>query len=434
MAELNISPFLPYCIDGDIVFEVLLQDNKQESAHYQLSNIKTEGIIDTQTAEMEYNKHFDVNTQVQSVLFELTYRCSEKCIHCYNFGATRNDDEKSGRSCFEELSFDDYKKVIDELYDLGCYKVCLSGGDPFSHPYVWDIIDYLYQKEIAFDIFTNGQSITTNVERLIDYYPRIVGISIYSGISEIHDNITRVKGSFDKSIRVASKLAEYGTPMTFKCVVMKPNLKSYHLVKNLAKEYGAVPQFEVNLCIGVDGDMSMINHLRLSKDEFEVLLRDDDIPLYVGLDVSNEGKMVKKFDAGPCSGGYGTYTITPNGEMVICVNFHLVLGNVKQKSIKAILQSDSLKKWRELSIGDIEGCGTKPECDFCNLCSGNNYSEHHILTKPSDVNCWLAEVRYGLMQKLKAGIDTLNGLSVPERLQMFDDNPIVKFNKEIKEH
>ena len=408
--------------------------NKQESPHYHLANLKSEGIIDSQTAEMEYNKHLDLNTQVQSVLLELTYNCSEKCLHCYNMGATRNDDEKSGRGCLAEMSVNDYKHLIDELDKLGCYKVCLSGGDPFAKPIAWEIIDYLYQKEIAFDIFTNGLAITNKVEKLLDYYPRLVGISIYSGIAEIHDKITRVRGSFDRSISVASQLSEYGVPMAFKCVVMKPNLKSYHLVKGLATQYGAVLQIESNLCMGVDGDMSMINHLRLSREELEVLLRDKDIPLYIGLDMNNDGRIIKKPDAGPCSGGWGSYTITPNGDMVVCASLHWNLGNVTQQTISSILQSEPLKEWRNINIGDIEGCGTKPECDYCNLCSGNNYSEYGVLTKPSKVNCWMADVRYGLMQKLKSGEDPLQGLSVVERLAQMEDCVIEKFGKEIEKH
>ena len=78
---------------------------------------------------------------------------------------------------------------------------------------------------------------------------------------------------------------------------MKPNIKSYHLVKQLAIEYGAVCQIEANLCMGVDGDISMINHLRLSREELEVLLRDKDISLYVGLELPNEGKVVKAAEA-----------------------------------------------------------------------------------------------------------------------------------------
>lgn len=408
--------------------------NKIESPHYSLSNLSTEQIVDPQTAEMEYNKYMDSDTQVRYVLFELTYRCSEKCIHCYNMGATRNDDEISLRGVPQELTLDDYKRVIDELDTLGCYKVCLSGGDPFAHPYVWDIIEYLYEKEIAFDIFTNGQTITTKVERLVDYYPRVVGISVYSGIPEVHDRITRVKGSFERSMVVARTLSEYGVPTAFKCIVMRPNLKSYHLVKDLAREYGAVIQIEANLCMGVDGDISMINHLRLTKEEFEILLRDKDIPLYIGLDLPNDGIIPKTHNAAPCSGGRGTYALTPDGNLIICTNMHYVFGNVKHASINQMLQTDKMKQWRSLSISDIEGCGTKPECDYCNLCSGNNYSEHHTITKPSNVNCWMAEVRYRLMQKLKSGVDPLNGLSVVKRLAQLEECHVETFGKEIIKH
>lgn len=405
---------------------------KEESPHYNLGNLKTEQIIDFQTAEVEYNKHLNPDTQISSVILELTYNCSAKCIHCYNIGATRNDNEVCGRYIPNEMSIDDYKGLIDELDSLGCYKVCLSGGDPFSKPIVWDIIDYLYHKEIAFDIFTNGISITHKVEQLINYYPRLVGISIYSGVAEIHDRITRINGSFDKSMIVAKQLSEYGVPMAFKCVVMKPNIKTYHQVKDLAYKYGAVLQIESNLCLGVDGDMSMINHLRLSREELEILFCDKDIPLYVGLDIPNEGKVTKTSNAYPCSGGYGTYAITPKGDMVICVNLHWKLGNVTQSSLKDILQGEPLKVWRDTTIGKIEGCGAKPECDYCTLCSGNNYSEHQVLTKPSLVNCYMAEVRYGLMQKLKQGINPLDGMSVTERLQMLSDCSLEHFNKEIK--
>jgi hypothetical protein len=33
------------------------------------------------------------------VMFELTYSCNEKCVHCFNPGAARNENEKSTRNC-----------------------------------------------------------------------------------------------------------------------------------------------------------------------------------------------------------------------------------------------------------------------------------------------------------------------------------------------
>ncbi len=156
---------------------------------------------------------------VTSVMLELTYRCSEKCIHCYNEGATRNEEEVSTRGDRQELSLDDYKRLIDELYDQGLIKVCLTGGDPFSKSLAWELIDYLYNKGIAFDVFTNGQSIVNDVRRLADYYPRLVGVSIYSGIAQVHDYITRIKGSWEKSISVVRQLSALGVPLNLKCCV-----------------------------------------------------------------------------------------------------------------------------------------------------------------------------------------------------------------------
>ena len=78
-------------------------------------------------------------------MFELTYRCSEMCIHCYNPGATRNNSEHSTRADRQELGIADYKRIIDELYEAGLVKVSISGGDPFSKEIVWDIIDYIYK-------------------------------------------------------------------------------------------------------------------------------------------------------------------------------------------------------------------------------------------------------------------------------------------------
>ena len=56
------------------------------------------------------------------------------------------------------------------------------------------------------------------------------------------------------------------------------------------------------------------------------------------------------------------------------------------------------------------------------------------MTKPSDVNCFMADVRYELMQKLKSGYDPLNGLTVTDRLQQFADVQVDKFSKEIIQH
>ena len=355
---------------------------------------------------------------ITSVMFELTYRCSEKCIHCYNEGATRNDDEVCARGDRVELTFDDYKRIIDELYEQGLVKVCLTGGDPFSKSFAWALIDYLYNKDIAFDVYTNGQQIVNDVERLANYYPRLVGVSIYSGIPEVHDNITRIKGSWEKSMAVVRQLSALGVPLNLKCCVMRPNVKSYYLVADIAKEYGAVPQFEISLTNSIEGDKCVSKYLRMTQEQLEIVLRDDNVALYVGKEAPNYGGQQKPMDLNPCGAGENSFCITPEGNLIPCCAFHTLFGNIKKQSISEIINdSREFAYWRGLKLSDYEECGHYDYCDYCNLCPGNNFIEHGTPLKASETNCFMAKTRYDLAQKMMRGYDPLNGKTLRERLE-----------------
>ena len=53
------------------------------------------------------------------------------------------------RDIKKELTLDEYKNVIDQLYEEGLVRVTLSGGDPFSKGFIWELIEYLFSKKYA---------------------------------------------------------------------------------------------------------------------------------------------------------------------------------------------------------------------------------------------------------------------------------------------
>ena len=371
--------------------------------------------IELSNAEMDYMNRVK---GITSVMFEMTYRCSERCIHCYNIGATRNDKEINNRGKIKELTLDEYYNIIDELYEQGLIKVCLSGGDPFSNSHTWQIIDYLYKKGIVFDIYTNGQQLINNTNRLADYYPRLVGVSIYSGIAKVHDYITRVQGSWEKSMDVIQQLSALAVPMNLKCCIMQPNIKTYRTVNDIAKQYGAVAQFEVNVTDSVDGDKCVSKYLRLTPNQLEIVLQDDNIPLYVGKEAPNYGGQTRLMSQNACGAGYNSFCITPDGNLIPCCAFHLNFGDLKKHSIKELLyQSQELKWWNSLTLSQYEECGKHNYCDYCNLCAGLNYSEHKNPTKAGENNCYMAKIRYELAHKMMNGYDPLHGKSLQEVLK-----------------
>lgn len=365
--------------------------------------------MDVSNAEQSYFDAVEAEGVITSVMFELTYNCSEKCIHCYNPGATRNDNEISHRSDHEELQLVDYKRIIDDLNDHGLVKVCLSGGDPFSKPIAWEIIDYLYQKEIAFDVFTNGQRIQNDVERLANYYPRLVGVSIYSGIAADHDAITRISGSWERSINVVRQLSALAVPMNIKCCVMQPNLHSYYMVVDLARKLGAQPQFEINISDSNEGDICA-RQLRLTEEQLHVVLRDNNIPLYVGPEAPNYGGYPRQLNNVACGAGKCVYCITPEGNLQPCCAFPMSFGNFKHQSLKEILKNnDLLQKWQNHTLQQFTECGRHEICDYCNLCAGCGYIEHKDWKKPAESCCYMAKVRYNLARKMMEGFDPLHG-------------------------
>lgn len=352
---------------------------------------------------------------ISSVMFELTYRCSEKCIHCYNPGATRNDNEKNKRGDRIELSLADYKRIIDELHQIGTYKVCLSGGDPFSNKYAWDIIDYLYQKDFVIDIYTNGQKIVNQIDKLANYHPHSIGISLYSNIPRVHDSITRIKGSYEKTMSVIEQCAKHGISVRLKCCIMINNVQSYHTVKDVAKKYNLIPEFELNITDSLDGDICASKYLRLPQKLMEIVFRDKDLAYYIGTE--GLGKRILNPNDIICGAGVHSFCLTPEGYLEPCCSFPMFFGNVNNESISTILtNSKEYNWWKSQKVRNLKECHTHDYCIFCEMCVGNNYVANGNPLIASPNNCTLAKYRFELSEKLRKGEDPLQGKTVEERL------------------
>ncbi len=422
----SLSPFIQELIDLQLIanhkptndeienYRKSIADKRIKDVQSLVKTTKEKLPLAISNAEMDYTEKAG---GITSVMLELTYNCSEKCIHCYNIGATRNDDEVSYRSNLQELSLGDYRRIIDELIEQGLTKVCLSGGDPFSKPDSWEIIDYLYQKGIATDIYTNGQRLINDVERLANYFPRTVEISIYSGDADTHDAITRINGSWQKSISVIEQLSLLGVPTVIKCCVMRQNVKNYYTVGDLGRKYGVPVQYELNITDSIEGDKCASQYIRLTPEMMDIVLQDDNTPMYVGKEVPNFGGQPRLMTINACGAGYNTFCITPDGDLIPCCAFHQSFGNLKNSHINEILRSESLSEWQMLTLDQYEDCGKHDYCDYCNLCAGNNYSEHGDATKAGENNCYMAKCRFKLAHRLMNGERPLNPTEIKERLQ-----------------
>ena len=173
----------------------------------------------------------------------------------------------------------------------------------------------------------------------------------------------------------------------------------------------------------------------MTPEEMEVVLRDDNVPLYVGKEAPNYGGQKKLMTRNPCGAGDNSLCITPEGNVIPCCAFHTLFGNLKEQGIIEIINDSKERKyWLGLSLNDYEDCGRHDYCAYCNLCPGNNFIEHGTPLKAGEVNCSMAKARYELAQKMMSGYDPLEGKSLRERLNELPDFVPMKIQRESSLH
>ncbi len=91
----------------------------------------------------------------------VTNTCNYRCPFCHNEGQT-----KSGK--IDVMDFADFKTFIDYLHELPISELHFSGGEPFLHPQIVDMIEYVDRQTVwGIGCATNLSKITrVQIERL----------------------------------------------------------------------------------------------------------------------------------------------------------------------------------------------------------------------------------------------------------------------------
>lgn len=331
---------------------------------------------------LENRLMFDMpDGQLNSVLIELTYRCSERCKHCY---VIRSDEN--------ELTTDEVKSILSQLADMNVMYLTLTGGEPFLREDFCEILRYAYNKGFVTDIFSNGISISDDKYfSVAACHPRFVHFSLYSHIEEKHDAVTCVKGSFIKTLRSAQKFIALGVAVNIKTVVMEDNFDDVEGILSLAEKIGATVQVGFSVSPRNDSDGYPITLRVRDEERLERAMRAsrDKIEEIEGV---RNGK--RDLDGYICGAGQSSVSINPQGMVFPCNALPIPLGSVKTTPIKEIWErSERLTEWRNNKFSMIKRCGECEKKDFCAFCPGTAMTEKGSPFLPYEEACRIAAIR-----------------------------------------
>ena len=295
-----------------------------------------------------------------SVLVEVTHKCNENCIHCCLEG-----HHVAG------LSLEWYERLFDQMADAGTFFVILTGGEPFVRPDFLDIVHSARKRRLSVRIFTNGTVIDENIAKdLKSLHVHDVHISIYSNDPKIHDHITRLPGSFERSLRAIKLLIENDVVVRMKCPLMNVNADNMSKVKSMAQQLGIAVQFGTVITAKNNGDSSPCM-LRMSDSQLSRIISDTEVPVQNGEHCKQSG-----VDPIPCETVYNGGAVDPFGNVYVCNQLRVPLGNIKVTSLGDIWKdSAELHRLRKISFSDLHECVTCDLLQFCERCPGLAFLE-----------------------------------------------------------
>lgn len=321
-----------------------------------------------------------------SAQLDLTYRCNERCIHCYL------DHGDHG-----EMSTAEIKDLLDQLAAAGVFFLTLSGGELFLRRDFFEILEYAHACTFCIKLKTNGILIReADAARLRVLGVRSAQISVYSHRPEIHDAITKVPGSLTRSIHAIRLLREQGIHVDVANVLMAHNARDYSAVKALAAELDAQFLVDPTITPMMDGDRSI---LKLNVDEATLreVLHDESIVGNVEeLCAPTQQPGGDDLDSLPCSAGHTACYVSPYGDVYPCVQFPLPCGNVRHtKFIDIWRQSPQLNEVRAIRLRDVPPCSQCIHGATCTRCPGLAYLEGNM-RGPSSQDCEKSYARTGV--------------------------------------
>ncbi len=373
-----------FVITGETPEEI---DSKEEVFTYEIDNPKT---IESDFAQTT-KEYISENTQeffheelqgrplINTLQFELSSRCNERCIHCY----IPNSKKNTGF----DMPLHKVKSLLDEFSDMGGINVTLSGGEAFLHKDIIEIMRYCREKDLQITILSNLTILKEeHIQVLKEVNVSLIQTSLYSMKPEIHDYITTVKGSFEKTKSAIERLVANDIPVQISCPTMKANYKDYKDVLIYAQSLKSKAETDYLIMARSDLDTDNLAN-RLSLEEVECLLKD-----IIQFDINYQDYYKKirpradeiklnydNFINEPlCGVGYDYCCVTANGDVYPCPGWQAnILGNVYKQSLKEIWEnSEKVKQLREITQKSFPQCLECEALNYCSRCLVRNYNEN----------------------------------------------------------
>lgn len=372
-----------YCMletDGFIVSGKTIHECEEKDIKFSYKKLETEiakkdvsinRIHQENSTQEFFEDYFKGKPQLTNLHIEITSKCNERCIHCYiphNYKISHMEPD---------LFYD----VLKQCKEMRLLHLTLSGGEPMLHKNFCDFLSRCKEYDFSVSVLSNLTLLDDDIIKEMKENPLLgVQVSLYSMDSQIHDEITQMKGSFEKTKNAILKLVENDIPVQISCSILKQNKDNYNEVIKWAEKH--------NIHAGEDyGIIAKYNHTtqnlscRLSINEIKEVIEEkviNDSKYLEQIEKEAEKKKYSSPNDFVCSVCNSSICIADNGNVYPCAGWQdYILGNIKETSFNDIWENaEKVQYLRGLRKKDFPKCIQCADKEFCTMCMVRNANEN----------------------------------------------------------
>jgi len=164
-----------------------------------------------------------------SASWSITSVCNYDCLYCYRYR-----DEKI-------LEVNEAYQIVDRLYELGCRKLSLAGGEPLcwhSKNAVFDLVSHIKSKGMLTELITNGWFLEKGDLDVLKGRLDILTIDVDSLCDQIQFQLGRPVGHIARAKRLHLYAKKLGMKIKMNTVVTSVNFDCIPEMCNYVREAG----------------------------------------------------------------------------------------------------------------------------------------------------------------------------------------------------
>lgn len=309
------------------------------------------------------------NEFLRSIHIEIADACNERYIHCYIPNERKNNVIDSAL----------FYRIIEEGRKMNIIHVTLSGGEPLLHKDILGFLKRCRKLELSVNILSNLTLLTDDIISEMKKNSLLsVQVSLYSMDAVVHDSITKLNGSFEKTKNGILRLCDEGIPVQISCPIIKQNKDSYIDVLHWGWAHNIAVATEPVIFAAYDHSGCNLEN-RLSIEEVDDVLT---VQMQEGYaeSIRKTAKDKEKLTENDpiCSVCRYSFCVMASGKVFPCAGWqNNVIGDLNRQTVQEVWEtSDKIKELRQIKWSRFSQCVDCKDRGYCTVCMMWNSNEN----------------------------------------------------------